>query len=144
MSKELPSLTDPAGRTHPLAGEAILIGRATENDIVISSKRVSREHACVRRHGWRLLLEDLGSSNGTFLNGERLHTPAQLRDGDQIKVGDVLFTFHDPEVTFQESPLPELEVDAAAGVVRLDRQLISLADQAEVAYLLSSSKLSTP
>ncbi len=127
MSKALPSLKDPTGREHLLAGKAIIIGRAVENDIVISSKRVSREHACVRREGWRVMLEDLGSTNGTFLNDERLLAPMQLRDGDQIKVGDVVFTFHDPEVTTQETTRPELAVDMVAGVVRVDRQVVALA-----------------
>jgi DNA-binding response OmpR family regulator len=120
-------LIDPTGREHAMTTDRLTIGRAVENDVVITSKRVSREHARVRRAGWRILLEDLGSTNGTYLNGERLHEPVQLRDGDQIKVGDVLFTFYDPDVTTQESPLPELEIDVAAGVVRLDRQRLELA-----------------
>ncbi|HRQ40235.1 MAG TPA: FHA domain-containing protein [Chloroflexota bacterium] len=127
MSKEAPSLIDPTGRQHVLSSTAVIIGRAVENDIVISSTRVSREHARVMRQGWRALLEDLGSTNGTFLNGERIHGPMQLRDGDQIKVGDVVFTFRDPEVTTQETALPELEVDVIAGVVRVNRQLVTLA-----------------
>lgn len=127
MSKENPSLTDPTGRKHVLSGTAVTIGRAVESDIVISSKRVSREHARVQQQGWRVVLEDAGSTNGTFLNGERIQEPMQLRDGDQIKVGDVIFTFHDPEVTYQETVLPELEVDVAAGVVRVNRQIVTLA-----------------
>jgi pSer/pThr/pTyr-binding forkhead associated (FHA) protein len=127
MSKENPSLTDPTGRKHVLTGTAVTIGRAVENDIVISSKRVSREHARVQQQGWRVVLEDAGSTNGTLLNGERIQEPMQLRDGDQIKVGDVVFTFHDPEVTTQETVLPELEVDVTAGVVRVNRQIVALA-----------------
>ncbi len=122
----MPFLSDPTGREHTLAEEVTAIGRAIENDIVITSKRVSREHAHVRREGWRVLLEDLGSTNGTFLNGERLLVPAPLQDGDQVKIGDVLFIFHDPDVTYRESPFPELEVDVAAGVVRVDRQAVEL------------------
>ncbi len=125
--KHTPKLTDPTGRAHALTGEVSRIGRAVENEIVVSSKRVSREHACVRREGWRAILEDLGSANGTFLNGERLSEPMQLRDGDQIKVGDVQFVFHDPDVTYQDSVLPELEMDVPAGLVRVNRQLVELA-----------------
>jgi DNA-binding response OmpR family regulator len=97
-----------------------------QNDIVITSKRVSREHACIQREGWRLILEDLGSTNGTFLNDERLLAPAQLRDGDRIEIGDVTFVFHDPDITSCDTPFPELEVDVAAGVVRLDRRAVDL------------------
>ncbi|MEM7113197.1 MAG: FHA domain-containing protein [Chloroflexota bacterium] len=130
-------LIDPTGRAHPLTNEATVIGRVAENDIVITSKRVSREHAQVRRDGWRLILEDLGSTNGTFLNGQRLAESAQLRDGDQIKIGDVAFTFYDPDVTHQDSPLVEMEIDVAAGVVRVNRQPVTLSPKefALLAYL---------
>ena len=77
-----PSLTDPTGREHLLTGETITIGRAVENDIVITSKRVSREHARVRRDGWKAILEDMGSTNGTFLNDERLLASTELHDKD--------------------------------------------------------------
>jgi DNA-binding response OmpR family regulator len=69
----------------------------------------------------------MGSTNGTYLNNERIREPMQLQDGDQIQVGDVLFTFNDPDVTHQDTPLPKLDVDIAAGVVRLNRQLVALA-----------------
>lgn len=121
-----PFLTDPTGREHKLTGEAITIGRAVENDIVITSRRISREHARLRRDGWRVILEDLGSTNGTFLNNERVLTAVQLRDEDQIKIGDVVLTFHDPNITVRDTPFPNLEVDAAAGVVRVDRHLVDL------------------
>jgi DNA-binding response OmpR family regulator len=122
-----PFFTDPAGREHYLEGESITIGRALESDIVITSRRVSREHARVRREGWHVILEDLESTNGTFLNEERVGDPVELRDQDQIKIGDVNLIFHDPDVTFRETPFPELEVDVAAGVVRVDRHVIALA-----------------
>ncbi len=125
--KPIPLLKDPTGRQHPLVNDKIVIGRAVSCDVVITSKRVSREHTQIRREGWRIFVEDLGSTNGTYLNHERIMTPMQLRDGDQIQVGDVQFSFHDPDVTFQDTPLPELEVDVAGGVVRLNRQPVSLA-----------------
>ena len=125
--KRIPTLTDPTGRAHNLSEATTMIGRAVENEIVVSSKRISREHACIRREGWRVILEDVGSTNGTFLNDQRLLDPMQLRDGDRIKVGDVLFIFHDPEVTYQDTVLPELEMDIPAGIVRVNRQLVELA-----------------
>lgn len=124
--ESVPLLTDPTGREHPLGAEITTIGRAVENDIVITSKRVSREHAQVQRQGRRMVLADLGSTNGTFLNGERVMAPVELRDGDGVSIGDVLLTFHDPESTYLETPFPELVVDAVAGIVRLDRQAVAL------------------
>ena len=125
-SEQSPFLTDPAGREHRLSGDNITIGRAVENDIVITSKRVSREHAQVRREGWRVMLEDLGSTNGTFLNDERVLTPLALHDGDRIQIGDVILLFHDPDITYRDTPFPELEVDVAGGVVRVDRRAVQL------------------
>jgi pSer/pThr/pTyr-binding forkhead associated (FHA) protein len=126
-SKQIPLLTDPTGRQHPLKNDKTVIGRAVDNDIVITSKRVSREHTQISRDGWRIYVEDMGSTNGTYLNKERISKPMQLRDRDEIQVGDVLFAFHDPEVTHQDTPLPELEIDLRGGVVRLNRQPLALA-----------------
>lgn len=139
-TEQVPFLSDPTGREHPLTGEYSTIGRAVESDIVITSKRVSREHARVRRDGWRMVLEDVGSTNGTFLNGERALTPIVLQDGDRIKIGDVILTFHDPDVTYRDTPFPELEVDVEAGVVRVDRRVVELSPKefALLVYLYSN------
>ncbi len=48
-----------------------------------------------------------------------------LRDGDAIKVGDVIFIFHDPDTTTRENPVPDVEVDTSAGVVRVNRKAVS-------------------
>ncbi len=125
-SQSFPFLTDPLGHEHALTGETAAIGRAVESDIVITSKRVSREHACIRREGRKLMLEDLGSTNGTFLNDERVLGPTSLRDGDRITIGEVTFTFHDPDTTSRETPFPELEINVAAGVARVNRFAVSL------------------
>jgi pSer/pThr/pTyr-binding forkhead associated (FHA) protein len=136
-SETVPYLTDPTGREHFLSKETVSIGRAVESDIVITSRRVSREHAQVRRDGRRLVLFDMGSTNGTFLNDERVLTPTELRDGDRISIGNVLLVFHDPESTFLETPFPVLEVNVEAGIVRVDRRLVTLSPKefALLAYL---------
>jgi pSer/pThr/pTyr-binding forkhead associated (FHA) protein len=126
-AEQASTLTDPTGREHPLTSETTTIGRALENDIVITSKRVSREHARVRREGWRAILEDMGSTNGTFLNDERVLAPAELHDGDRITIGDVVLVFHDPDITYRDTPFPDLEIDVAGGVVRVDRRVVNLA-----------------
>ena len=133
----VPSLTDPTGRQHFLSGDVIRIGRAVENDIVITSKRVSREHASVRREGSRVLLQDLNSANGTYLNEERVLAAVDLQDGDKIAVGDVIFTYHDPDTTFRDSAVADLEVNLEAGLVRVNRKLVTLSPKefALLAYL---------
>jgi pSer/pThr/pTyr-binding forkhead associated (FHA) protein len=138
MSEEnTPYLSDPFGHEHPLQDAVTRMGRAMENEIVILDKRSSREHALIRREGRKVMLEDQGSTNGTYLNGERLGQAVQLRDGDQIKVGEVAFVFHDPEMTSVETPFPELEVNLEAGEIRVDRRLVQLSSKefALLAYL---------
>jgi len=121
-----PFLTDPNGQEHRLVTQTATVGRAVECDIVIASKSISRENTRIRLEGRHWFVEDLGSTNGTYLNGERVITPMKLRDGDSIKVGDVMFLFHDPDTTYRENPVQYLEVDTAAGVVRVNRKAVRL------------------
>ena len=121
-----PYLQDPSGQEHLLLGNLIKIGRDVENEIVVVSQRASREHAHILREGRRVWLQDNNSTNGTYLNGERLQNKSMLRDGDQIRIGEVNFLFFDPETTTRESPFPELELNLAAGQVRINRQLVTL------------------
>ncbi len=121
-----PYLTDKSGQEHTLEANPTRIGRGIENEIVIVSKLSSREHAVIHREGRRSNIEDLGSTNGTFLNGERVQGSIPLRDGDQLLIGGLKFTFHDPEMTSRETPFPELDINLAAGEVRLNRRLVQL------------------
>jgi len=69
-----------------------LIGRIEDNDIVLDDSSVSRKHAKIAKEGGRYRLTDLGSHNGTFLNGELIQS-VLLNDGDQIKIGQNRLTF---------------------------------------------------
>jgi DNA-binding response OmpR family regulator len=133
-----PFLTDPGGQEHHLSAQTTL-GRAVECDIVVADKSISREHARIRQDGRHWTLEDLGSTNGTMLNGERIITLVNLRDGDILQVGDVEFRFHDPDTTTRENPIPDLEIDTVAGVVRVNRKAIGLSPKEFqlLAYLYS-------
>ena len=137
MAVEFPTpyLTDPTGHEHQLRGEITTIGRAVECDIVITSKRVSREHARLVRDGRRVMLEDLNSTNGTFLNDERILEPMELRDSDVVSVGDVMFTFRDPDTTIGGMLRVELDLDASAGIVRVNRRAVNLSPK-EFALLM--------
>lgn len=76
----------------PLAGQTIevenelVIGRQ-EGDVTIDDLELSRQHAVVRRHANRLQVEDLGSSNGTFVDGTRIEEPTLLGGGAEIRLG---------------------------------------------------------
>ena len=132
-----PYLTDPSGHEHRLTSLDATIGRAIECDVVVASKSVSREHTRIRRDGRRWFVDDLGSTNGTYLNGERVVASLPMMDGDSLKVGDVEFSFHDPDTTTRENPIPDLEVDITSGVVRVNRKAVSLSpkEYALIAYL---------
>jgi predicted component of type VI protein secretion system len=73
----------------PEAAAEITIGRSADCQWVIPSGAVSRRHAVLRRRGDELVVEDLGSSNGTMVNGERLSGPRTLRDQDKLQLGAV-------------------------------------------------------
>jgi len=66
-----------------------LIGRGGEAEILIDASRVSRHHALVVVSEGGVVIEDLGSKNGTFVNEVRIEAPAQLEDGDEVRLGDV-------------------------------------------------------
>ena len=72
--------------------QRITIGRGPENDLPFPSRLVSREHAVVEWTGDTYSIRDIGSSNGTFVNGQRI-TQAVLQDGDEIWVADERFIF---------------------------------------------------
>jgi len=71
-------------------GETLTIGRSSSNDIAISDSELSRNHAVVSNSVSGLLLSDLGSLNGTFLNKKRISAPVTLSEGDLIKIGNSL------------------------------------------------------
>jgi hypothetical protein len=71
--------------SHPLTGSTV-IGRGAEADVQLTDTGVSRRHAEVRVLGDTVEVHDLGSTNGTWVNGRRVQT-ASLRDGDRITVG---------------------------------------------------------
>jgi DNA-binding response OmpR family regulator len=126
MPDPIPYLTDPTNKLHPLDKETMLIGRAVTSDIVITGKRVSREHARLRRQGHRTWIEDLGSTNGVLLNAERLLAETELHEGDEITIGEVTLTYHDPDTTFRDTLALDLELDLKAGVVRVNRRVVTL------------------
>lgn len=81
------------GRTYQTPNEPSIIGRVSDQ-IQLTDNSASRRHAEVRPSNGSWVLVDLNSSNGTFLNGQRIVTPINLKQGDQIKVGSTLLVFN--------------------------------------------------
>ncbi len=73
-------------RHFPLNGDVITIGRWPDNDIVLPHRLVSHHHARIYRYGHFYFIEDLQSTAGTYINGERLSAKRPLSDGDRIRI----------------------------------------------------------
>ncbi len=75
---------------YEITGDEATIGRLPECEIQLNSNMVSRKHARVIRQESGFAIEDLGSGNGTFLNGQRIEGTVKLKPGDRIKFGPIL------------------------------------------------------
>lgn len=76
------------GKVYPLEGDVITIGRDPANTIHINDAEVSRRHARLEKRDNAYVIQDLGSTNGTFVNGVRLSGMQVLNPGDQISLGE--------------------------------------------------------
>jgi serine phosphatase RsbU (regulator of sigma subunit) len=82
------------GKQFDLEGSRSVLGRSPECEVVLDVAAVSRRHAVVTKEEDRFFIEDMGSRNGTFVNGQRVMDRAPLRDGDQVLICDMLLEFH--------------------------------------------------
>jgi hypothetical protein len=76
------------GAAFTLEGDQITIGRDSVNEVVINDAEISRRHARLTFQGGKYVLEDLGSTNGTFVNGQRLAGPRVLKAGEVVSFGE--------------------------------------------------------
>jgi pSer/pThr/pTyr-binding forkhead associated (FHA) protein len=120
--------SDGERRSFSMARDMTVVGRREDCDLRIPLGEVSRKHCRILRDGDSLKLEDLGSSNGTFLNGQRVQE-AMLSPGDTIQVGPVVFVLQidgapsDDElrpVTMEASDEPALLEDEDAPTLEPD------------------------
>ena len=106
----------------------VVVGRDPDTDVRLVGPQVSRRHFAIERDERGLWLRDLGSGNGTYLNGRRV-LEAALADGDRIAVGDVECEFHAPAATAEDRTVLLLEVPdgGEAAVVEADLAAEALA-----------------
>jgi two-component system cell cycle response regulator len=81
------------GRRHDLVGKVLRIGRESANDIVLDDVGVSRTHARIERRADGWVLMDVGSTNGTLLNNQKLSRIRALENGDQLRFGSVILKY---------------------------------------------------
>ena len=83
---------DGAGGEYPLDGELVIGREPGSADLVLDDPGISRRHAAVRAIGGAITVEDLSSSNGTFVNGKRISGEVELAEGDEVQVGGTVLS----------------------------------------------------
>jgi pSer/pThr/pTyr-binding forkhead associated (FHA) protein len=112
---------------YPLDGDSVTIGRELTNDIVIQEPEVSRQHLSLTLSERGYLLEDLHSTNGTMLNGERLTGPVVLRLNDVVQIGTMVqILYTDDPSSFVTTAKTEI-LPTAENVETAQRKLIDTA-----------------
>ncbi len=88
-------MLDTPDGTHvfPIETNLITLGRGLNNDLIVEDPRVSRQHAQIRYKSRRYFIGDLGSTNGTYVNGTAVTTDQVLHDGDVVSFGGLEMRF---------------------------------------------------
>ena len=103
-----------SGEVFALGLEPVSIGRHGSNDIILADQQVSRHHAEIAMQGGQWVLRDLGSANGTYLNGRRIEKPHILSPGDTIRLGRSTFRVDLPaSISRQDTLVERLPVPVA-------------------------------
>ncbi len=91
----IPAHGDPFDQS--LEGESIIIGRSSGAELVLADRFLSRKHAKLHREGESWFVQDLGSRNGTLLNGTKVEEPTAVKAGDEIRLSGSVIMFHSPD-----------------------------------------------
>ena len=126
MAKILLKYKEAAVKEIPLDKESTTIGRKPDNDIVIDNQAVSGHHASITVEGDKLMLEDLGSLNGTFVNGQKI-SKTELFNGDVVLIG-----VHTLNVTSEKNRSQETKGFAVRGRSMDETMVIAPDDQKKI------------
>jgi len=118
------------GTTYPLTpAQPVTIGRDASCDLTIEDVMISRQHARIRFQGQHYFVEDLGSSNGTFINGNRLGpNPVPLSNGDQIQLGSAAVLVFEVQVSPEAPTRIGSAISARSAATIFDAQGVELPD----------------
>ena len=118
------------GTTYPLTpAQPVTIGRDASCDLTIEDVMISRQHARIRFQGQHYFVEDLGSSNGTFINGNRLGpNPVPLSNGDQIQLGSAAVLVFEAQVSPEAPTRIGSAISARSAATIFDAQGVELPD----------------
>jgi len=114
----------------PIDRAVILVGRGRECDVVINgSRKISRKHCCLVQSDQTFFIRDLGSTNGVWVNGQRVDRESEMSAGDRVAIGDVQFQFYPNGLkrsgiqVLDDSPIPNSNASsptAGSGIVILE------------------------
>lgn len=111
MSKLILTLDGAVIREYPIEKDSLSIGRKHGNDIQLNDLTVSGRHALIISMGEHIYVDDLGSTNGTLMNGARV-TKTLIKHGDVIQVGNYQFTFYnDTETEYEPTMFIQAEIE---------------------------------
>ena len=114
------------GEEYVLHKPTTLVGRNEACDLIVDDSQVSRRHCQISWDGVYCTLEDLGSTNGTFINGQPLTSVYALRPGDKLQVAGIVLQFADPQATLVGYRWPRLKIDRATRRVTVNEEPIEL------------------
>jgi PAS domain S-box-containing protein len=100
-----------SGQTVELESEPVIVGRHPDCDIRVLDDTVSRRHARITQRGDGFFVEDLGSRNGTFLNGHKVTAPARLSHRDTVSISDTSVEYREDEVAESSDQVGRATVD---------------------------------
>jgi serine phosphatase RsbU (regulator of sigma subunit) len=114
------------GQRFALHGDSLLIGRQEDSGIYLDSLAVSRQHARIVCQGGEYFVEDVGSSNGTYVNGHRITGPTSLTERDALQIGPYVLNLRaDPPSHPNCPPLPDQIIRAQISAVASNHTLFS-------------------
>jgi predicted component of type VI protein secretion system len=120
------------GKTFQLTGQEITIGRDPSNDITIKDPEVSRQHARLLAQAGEYVLEDLGSTNGTFVNGQRLIGPHLLKTGEMVLFAENVSLVYEEISPDQDATLVSEPIVASTPPATLEAKPAGVLPQSEV------------